>query len=48
MNPFSTAPLFIALTSGMDQRTRNIQALLACATPLESWSFSCFLAARLS
>ncbi len=30
MNPFSTAPLFIALTSGMDRRTRNRQALLAC------------------
>jgi multiple antibiotic resistance protein len=30
MNPFSTAPLFIALTLGMDERTRNRQALLAC------------------
>jgi multiple antibiotic resistance protein len=30
MNPFSTAPLFIALTSGMDRRTRNRQAVLAC------------------
>lgn len=30
MNPFSTAPLFIALTAGMDPRTRNRQALLAC------------------
>ena len=30
MNPFSTAPLFIALTAGMDRTTRNRQALLAC------------------
>lgn len=30
MNPFSTAPLFIALTAGMDGRRRNRQALLAC------------------
>ena len=30
MNPFSTAPLFIALTSGMDRQKRNRQALLAC------------------
>lgn len=30
MNPFSTAPLFIGLTSGMDRTTRNRQALLAC------------------
>ena len=30
MNPFSTAPLFIALTTGMDRKARNRQALLAC------------------
>jgi len=30
MNPFSTAPLFIALTAGMDRKKRNQQALLAC------------------
>ena len=30
MNPFSTAPLFIGLTAGMDRRARNRQALLAC------------------
>ena len=30
MNPFSTAPLFIALTAGMDRKRRNRQALLAC------------------
>jgi len=30
MNPLSTAPLFIGLTAGMDSRTRNRQALLAC------------------
>lgn len=30
MNPFSTAPLFIALTVGMDRTKRNRQALLAC------------------
>jgi multiple antibiotic resistance protein len=30
MNPFSTAPLFIALTAGMDRKKRNRQALLAC------------------
>jgi multiple antibiotic resistance protein len=30
MNPFSTAPLFIALTAGMNRRVRNRQALLAC------------------
>jgi multiple antibiotic resistance protein len=30
MNPFSTAPLFIALTAGMNPGTRNRQALLAC------------------
>jgi len=30
MNPFSTAPLFIALTVGMDRNRRNRQALLAC------------------
>jgi len=30
MNPFSTAPLFIALTGGMDRERRNRQALLAC------------------
>jgi len=31
MNPFSTAPLFVALTAGMDRKKRNRQALLACA-----------------
>ncbi|MCH8616960.1 MarC family NAAT transporter [Sphingomonas sp. SM33] len=30
MNPFSTAPLFVALTAGMDRKARNRQALLAC------------------
>ena len=30
MNPFTTAPLFICLTAGMDRRARNRQALLAC------------------
>ena len=30
MNPFSTAPVFIALTAGMDRNKRNRQALLAC------------------
>ncbi|HEY5723109.1 MAG TPA: MarC family NAAT transporter [Allosphingosinicella sp.] len=30
MNPFSTAPLFISLTSGFDSRRRNRQALMAC------------------
>lgn len=30
MNPFSTAPLFASLTSGMDPRKRNQQALLSC------------------
>jgi len=30
MNPFSTAPLFVALTAGMDRERRNRQALLAC------------------
>ena len=30
MNPFSTAPVFIALTGGMDRPTRNQQAFLAC------------------
>ena len=30
MNPFSTAPLFICLTAGMDRNKRNRQALLAC------------------
>src|SRR6478735_7571411 len=31
MNPLSTAPLFIALTAGMNRDKRNRQALLACA-----------------
>jgi len=30
MNPFSTAPLFIALTAGMGREKRNRQAFLAC------------------
>jgi multiple antibiotic resistance protein len=30
MNPFSTAPLFVSLTTGMDPRKRNQQALLGC------------------
>jgi multiple antibiotic resistance protein len=30
MNPFSTAPLFVSLSAGMDLRRRNRQALLAC------------------
>jgi multiple antibiotic resistance protein len=30
MNPFSTAPLFIALTVGMNRKACNRQALLAC------------------
>ena len=30
MNPFSTAPLFVALTVGMGSDRRNRQALLAC------------------
>ena len=30
MNPFSTAPVFIALTAGMNRNKRNRQALLAC------------------
>lgn len=30
MNPFSTAPLFVSLTTGMDPRRRNQQALLGC------------------
>jgi multiple antibiotic resistance protein len=30
MNPFSTAPLFVSLTAGMDAPTRNRQALLGC------------------
>jgi multiple antibiotic resistance protein len=30
MNPFSTAPLFVSLTAGFDDRWRNRQALLAC------------------
>jgi multiple antibiotic resistance protein len=30
MNPFSTAPLFVSLTTGCDARWRNRQALLAC------------------
>ena len=34
MNPFSTAPLFVALTAGMDGKARNRQALLACAYAL--------------
>ncbi|MEO1089484.1 MAG: MarC family NAAT transporter [Pseudomonadota bacterium] len=31
MNPFSTAPLFLSLTTGMDDGERNRQALKACA-----------------
>ncbi|MCH8538235.1 MAG: stress protection protein MarC, partial [Alkalimonas sp.] len=27
VNPFSTAPLFLAITEGYDQKTRNEQAL---------------------
>ncbi|HEU5481650.1 MAG TPA: MarC family NAAT transporter [Sphingomicrobium sp.] len=30
MNPFSTAPLFISLTHGYDDKKRNRQALLTC------------------
>ncbi|TMJ18923.1 MAG: MarC family NAAT transporter [Alphaproteobacteria bacterium] len=30
MNPFSTAPLFVSLTAGFDDKWRNRQALLAC------------------
>src|SRR4051794_7716409 len=30
MNPFSTAPLFLSLTVGMDPARRNREALLAC------------------
>ena len=30
MNPFSTAPLFISLTTGASAKARNKQALLAC------------------
>jgi multiple antibiotic resistance protein len=30
MNPFTTAPLFVSLTTGMDPRKRNQQALLGC------------------
>ena len=30
MNPFSTAPLFMSLTAGLDARTRNRTALSAC------------------
>jgi multiple antibiotic resistance protein len=30
MNPFSTAPLFMALTAGMNRERRNRQAFLAC------------------
>ena len=30
MNPFSTAPLFVSLTSGASAKARNRQALLAC------------------
>ena len=30
MNPISTAPLFIALTTGLERKARNRQALLAC------------------
>ena len=29
-NPFSTAPLFIALTSGLDRKERERQALMGC------------------
>jgi len=34
MNPFSTAPLFVALTEGTDCKKRNRQALLACVYAL--------------
>jgi multiple antibiotic resistance protein len=30
MNPFSTAPLFVSLTAGLDKKTRNRTALVAC------------------
>jgi multiple antibiotic resistance protein len=30
MNPFSTAPLFVSLTTGFDDRRRNRDALMAC------------------
>lgn len=30
MNPFSTMPLFLSLTAGMDASRRNRQALMAC------------------
>ena len=30
MNPFSTAPLFISLAAGLDERARNRTALTAC------------------
>jgi len=30
VNPFSTAPLFVSLTAGLDESWRNRQALLAC------------------
>jgi multiple antibiotic resistance protein len=30
MNPFSTAPLFVSLTTGVDQRTQRREAFLAC------------------
>jgi multiple antibiotic resistance protein len=30
MNPLSTAPLFVSLTAGLDEKTRNRTALMAC------------------
>ena len=30
MNPFSTAPLFVSLTTGFDSKRRNRDALMAC------------------
>jgi len=30
MNPFSTAPLFVSLTAGFDEKRRNREARLAC------------------
>jgi multiple antibiotic resistance protein len=30
MNPFSTAPLFLSLAAGLDEKARNRTALLAC------------------
>lgn len=30
MNPFSTAPLFVSLTAGLDDKARNRTALVAC------------------